>query len=409
MRVTTPDARLTRQLKLRPYPQPVAGGADFIISCSTSALHFISLAFEKVPEQSMSVENPAETSGTQAVPAIACDRARASANSAPASVALAVAVLIPCYNEESTVGEVVKQFRAQLPAAAIYVFDNNSTDQTAARAQAAGARVFFERRQGKGYVTQAMFRQVDADVYVIVDGDGTYPAGAVHRLLAPILSDAADMVVGSRLHAESQSEFKQLNALGNRLVLRLLNGIFRVRLTDILSGYRAFNRQFVKRLPLFGGGFEIETELTIKAVERGFRIVEIPINLTHRPAGSHSKIKFFRDGVIILNTILALFRDYKPLTFFGGTGVGLFAVALIPGLFAIVKFLNSGRLLLPAAAVAISLALCGLLSITVGLVLHSIARRAQEFEHQLQVLAEELRSNGARNDNLPPAAIDDGR
>jgi glycosyltransferase involved in cell wall biosynthesis len=308
-----------------------------------------------------------------------------------------IAVLIPCYNEEKTVAEVVAQFQAQLPGASIYVFDNNSTDQTVARAQAAGAQVFFERRQGKGYVTQAMFRQIDADVYVIVDGDGTYPADAVHRLLAPVFSGAADMVVGSRLHAESQSEFKQLNAIGNRLVLRVLNGIFRVKLTDILSGYRAFNRKFVKGLPLFGGGFEIETELTIKAIVRGFRILEIPVNLTHRPPGSHSKIKFFRDGVIIINTILALFRDYKPLTFFGSTGILLLLAALIPGVISLVQFLNRGvKPNLIMTALAISLALCGLLSITVGLILHSIARRAQEFEHQLQVLAEELRADNAR-------------
>src|SRR5438270_7966681 len=221
-----------------------------------------------------------------------------------------VAVLVPCYNEERTVGQVVRQFRAQLPDAAIYVFDNNSSDRTADCAGAAGAIVVHERRRGKGYVTRAMFRQVDADAYVMVDGDGTYPAAAVHRLLAPVLSGEADMVVGSRLHSDSHSEFKQLNAVGNRLVLRVLNLVFRVRLSDILSGYRAFNRCFVKRLPLFGGGFEIETELTIKAIARGYRIVEVPIDLAHRPSGSHSKIRIWRDGVVILNTILSLLRDY---------------------------------------------------------------------------------------------------
>ena len=341
----------------------------------------------------MSAEKPAETREIIATPPSEVDIRRHDLR--PAHVR--VAVLIPCYNEERTIGDVVNQFRAQLPAASIYVFDNNSSDQTAARAQAAGAQVYYERRQGKGYVTQAMFRQVDADVYVIVDGDGTYPADAVHRLLAPILNEEADMVVGSRLHAESKSEFKQLNALGNRLVLRVLNSIFRVKLTDILSGYRAFNRKFVKGLPLFGGGFEIETELTIKAIERGFRILEMPINLTPRPPGSHSKIRFFRDGVIIINTILALFRDYKPLTFFGATGLALLAIALIPGLIVIVDFINTGLVpRLPAAVLAVGLVLCGLLSITVGLILHSIARRAQEFEYQLQVLAEELRSDTGR-------------
>jgi glycosyltransferase involved in cell wall biosynthesis len=343
----------------------------------------------------MSAEQPAETRESAVTSPSEIGMGR---NDLPLPLApVRVAILIPCYNEEQTIGDVVIQFRAQLPAAAIYVFDNNSSDQTATRARAAGAEVFHEWRQGKGYVTQSMFRQVDADAYVIVDGDGTYPADAVHRLLGPVLSDEADMVVGSRLHAQSQSEFKQLNAFGNRMVLALLNLIFRVKLTDILSGYRAFNRKFVKGLPLFGGGFEIETELTIKAIGRGFRIKEIPINLTRRPPGSHSKIKFFRDGVIIINTILALFRDYKPLTFFGGMGLVLLALALIPGSIVIVQFINTGLLTrLPLAVLSVGLVLCGLLSVTVGLILHSIARRAQEFEHQLQVLAEELRSSTRR-------------
>jgi glycosyltransferase involved in cell wall biosynthesis len=320
-----------------------------------------------------------------------------------------VAVLIPCYNEEQTVGGVVKEFQSELPDASIYVFDNNSTDQTVARAREAGATVFHENRQGKGFVVQSMFRQVEADVYIMVDGDGTYPAAAVHALLAPILNQQADMVVGSRLHAESRSEFKQLNALGNRLVLSLLNAIFRVKLTDILSGYRSFNRRFVKSLPLFGGGFEIETELTIKAIERGFSIVEIPINLTHRPSGSHSKIKFFRDGTIILNTLLALFRDYKPLTFFGTAGLVFLALALVPGLIVIVDFVHTslvGRLSL--AVLAVILAGCGLLSLTVGLILHSIARRAQEFEYQFQVLAEQFGSNSVTL-KTPTGSPDNGR
>lgn len=320
-----------------------------------------------------------------------------------------VAILIPCYNEERTVGEVVKEFQSQLPHASIYVFDNNSTDQTVQRAREAGAAVFHENRQGKGFVVQSMFRQVEADIYIMVDGDGTYPASAAHGLLAPILSGEADMVVGSRLHAESRSEFKQLNALGNRLVLSLLNAIFRVKLTDILSGYRSFNRKFVKSLPLFGGGFEIETELTIKAIERGYRIVEIPINLTHRPSGSHSKIKFFRDGTIILNTLLALFRDYKPLTFFGAAGLAFLALALVPGFVVIVDFVHTSLVpRLSLAALAVMLAGCGLLSLTVGLILHSIARRAQEFEYQFQVLSEQFESNAAAL-KTPTGSPDNGR
>ena len=302
-----------------------------------------------------------------------------------------IAVLIPCYNEEATVGLVVKQFRAQLPTAAIYVFDNNSNDNTAAYAQAAGARVFFEKRQGKGYVTQTMFRQVDADVYVIVDGDATYPAESVHQLIAPVLAGTADMVVGTRLHPALKSEFRKLNRLGNSLVLFVLNSIFKVKLTDILSGYRAFNRKFVKALPLFGGGFEIETELTIKAIARGYNIIEIPTLLTARPEGSHSKIKFFRDGAIILNTILALFRDYKPLTFFGSLGLLLLLLALVPGLMILVETTRGGAIRLPLAVIMSGLGLCGLLSVTVGLILHSIARRSQELEYQVEMLADELR------------------
>jgi len=307
-----------------------------------------------------------------------------------------VAILIPCYNEARTIAGVVKDFQTQLPNASIYVFDNNSSDETVERARETGAIVLHENRQGKGFVVQSMFRQVEADIYIMVDGDGTYPAAAVHGLLAPIINRDADMVVGSRLHPGSRSEFKQLNALGNRLVLRLLNAIFRVELTDILSGYRSFNREFVKSLPLFGGGFEIETELTIKAIERGFRIVEIPINLTHRPSGSHSKIKFFRDGAIILNTLLALFRDYKPLTFFGAAGILFLLLALVPGLMLTLDFLHTGLVgRLSLAVLCVLIASCGLLSVTVGMILHSIARRAQEFEYQLRVLSERFGSNSA--------------
>lgn len=303
-----------------------------------------------------------------------------------------VAILIPCHNEEPTVGQVVKAFRAELPSASIYVFDNNSTDSTVESARASGAIVMREPRQGKGFVVQSMFRRVDADVYVMVDGDATYPAEAVHQLIAPVLAGEADMVVGSRLHTGLRSEFRQLNRWGNRLVLTLLNSIFKVKLTDILSGYRAFNRKFVKGLPLFGGGFEIETELTIKAIARGLRIVEIPTVLVARPEGSHSKIKFFRDGTIILNTILALFRDYKPLTFFGTVGMLLVLLALFPGLIAVVESISKGTAArLPLAVLATGLGLCGLLSLTVGLILHSIARRSQELEYQLEMLADELR------------------
>jgi glycosyltransferase involved in cell wall biosynthesis len=323
-----------------------------------------------------------------------------TSESVKTSSAARIAVLIPCHNEELTVAEVVTAFRAELPQARVYVFDNNSTDHTAARALAAGATLMSEPRQGKGFVVQSMFRRVDADVYVMVDGDGTYPASEVARLIDPILKDEADMVVGSRLHSGTSSEFRSINRWANRLVLAVLNSMFRVKLTDILSGYRAFNRKFVKTLPVFGGGFEIETELTIKAVARGYRIVEIPTALTSRPAGSHSKIKFFRDGFLILNTILALFRDYKPLTFFGTTGVILLLLSFIPGLAVVFEFVKRHTIVRPILAIfAVGVFLCGLLSISVGLVLHSIARRSQEFDYQIQVLSDELRARNFAADD----------
>lgn len=319
-------------------------------------------------------------------------KSRPEVRSRPGSARPRIAVLIPCYNEELTIAGVVSQFRAELPEADIYVFDNNSSDRTAEEARAAGALIFHEKRQGKGYVVQSMFRKINADVYVMVDGDGTYPAREVHRLIEPILADEADVVIGSRLHRDATSQFKTRNRLGNRFFLYVLNYTLGASITDMLSGYRAFNRGFVKGVPLFGGGFETETELTIKALNRGFRIVEVPVNLTTRPEGSFSKIRIFRDGFLILNTLLALFRDYKPLTFFGGVGLFIVALGFIPGIIVIYEFIETGSVpRLPSAVLAVGLILCGLVSITVGLILHTIVRRSQELDHQLRTLTDDLR------------------
>jgi glycosyltransferase involved in cell wall biosynthesis len=305
-----------------------------------------------------------------------------------------IAVLIPCYNEELTIHEVVNDFRRELPDAHIYVFDNNSSDDTIGEAERAGALVFREGRQGKGYVVQTMFRRVDADIYIMVDGDSTYSPAAVHELIAPVLRGEADMVVGTRLHSLSTSEFKQLNRFGNRFFLWVVNSIFNVQLTDMLSGYRAFTRGFVKGVPLFSRGFEIETELTIKALEQGHRIVEIPIDLTTRPEGSFSKIKIAKDGVIILNTILALFRDYKPLTFFGAIGLLVALVGLAAGLFVTYEFFETGLVeRLPLAVFSVGAVLAGMLLATVGLVLHTIARRFRELNFQLRALEDYERHN----------------
>jgi glycosyltransferase involved in cell wall biosynthesis len=310
----------------------------------------------------------------------------------------AVAVIIPCYNEELTIANVVREFRAELPDADIYVFDNNSTDRTDEVARQAGARIAFEKRQGKGYVVQSMFRQVEADIYVMVDGDSTYPSANVHQLIEPILKNEADMVVGSRLHGQSQSQFKLLNRYGNKLFLSVLRSTFNVKITDMLSGYRAFNRDFVKSVPLFGGGFETETELTIKSLQQGYRIVEVPINLVPRPAGSSSKIRIASDGARILNMILILFRDYKPLTFFGSFGLLLIGLGFIPGLIVIYEFIKTSLVLrLPSAVLAVGLVLSGMLSITIGLILHTIVRRSQEFDQQWRTLREELSKQAKLN------------
>lgn len=297
-----------------------------------------------------------------------------------------IAVLIPCYNEEITIGAVVKRFLSELPGATVYVCDNNSTDQTRAQAEQAGARVIFEPRQGKGYAVQTLFRSVDADAYVMVDGDGTYPADAVRQLLEPILQDQADMVIGSRLHKQSQSQFRGINKLGNRIFLSILNSLYNAKVTDLLSGYRAFNRRFVKRLPLFGGGFEIETELTMKALQRGYRYAEVPVNLTARPAGSQSKIRVVHDGFIILYTIIALFRDHKPLTFFGSAGIlfGLSGLALL-GLLLLNIRPEHSALYYVLAIVAVGLVVLGMLVGLAGLILHTIVRRFQELDHQLEI------------------------
>jgi|SRR4051794_39692765 glycosyltransferase involved in cell wall biosynthesis len=297
-----------------------------------------------------------------------------------------IAILIPCYNEELTIAKVVRDFRAQLPDSDIYVFDNNSTDRTAECAQAAGAQISHERRQGKGFVVQSMFEQVEADVYVMVDGDDTYPAAEVHNLIDPIVQGKAEMVVGSRLMPNSDSDFRPLNKFGNGLFLQAINFIFKVKLSDVLSGYRAFSREFVKSIPIFGGGFETEVELTVKALARGYRITEVPVRLTPRPEGSFSKIRIVQDGFVILNSILSLVRDYKPLTFFGSVGLMFIALGLIPGTVVVVEFFKTGLVpRLPSAVLAVGLVLSGMLLLVVGLVLHTITRRFQELEHQLRL------------------------
>jgi glycosyltransferase involved in cell wall biosynthesis len=295
-----------------------------------------------------------------------------------------IAVLIPCLNEEPTIDKVVKDFRCELPDAEIHVFDNASTDDTLRIAEEAGARVHLENRRGKGHVVQTMFETVDADIYIMVDGDDTYPAEAVHSLLRDVAAGDVDMAVGSRFLCPDSS-FRPLNYAGNQFFLRIINAIFGTRLTDVLSGYRVMSRRFVKELPLFVPGFEIEVEMTIKALGRGYRLQEKPARLRDRPEGSCSKLRKFRDGCRILWTIFALVRDYKPMTTFGALGgiavmLGLW-MGMTVGKGPVITSLASGHL---SALLSLGAVLSGILAITAGIMLHVINRRTQEIDHLLR-------------------------
>ncbi len=296
-----------------------------------------------------------------------------------------IAILIPCFNEEKTIGKLIQDFKKELPDSDIYVYDNNSTDHTVAEAKKAGATVCFERRQGKGNVIRSMFRQIEADIYVMIDGDGTYPPEKVHDLIEPIIDNNFDVVLGSRLHPESKSEFKSRNRFGNKLFLFFLKLIFKVEISDLLTGYRAFSREVVKSLPIISTGFEIETEMTVRCLERKYRILEVPINLISRPEGSESKIRIISDGLMILKTMFVLFRDYKPLSAFGKLGLFIILCGFIPGIIVIREFILTGLILrIPSTILAVGLVLSGLITVLVGILLHTISRRFQEIDYLLQ-------------------------
>ncbi len=232
-----------------------------------------------------------------------------------------IAILVPCYNEATTVRKVVEDFRREIPEATVYVFDNNSTDGTAEIAREAGAVVIREKKQGKGHVVAAMLEKVDADYYVMVDGDDTYPANRVRDLLAPVMAEDADLVVGQRVAEDEAAAYRRFHVLGNWFVRTLINLIFGASLKDIMSGYRAFTREVAMNLPVIAYGFDIETEMTLQCLYRRWVIKEIPMVYRERPEGSESKLNTFQDGLRVIFRILSVFRSYKPLTFFGGLGI----------------------------------------------------------------------------------------
>ncbi len=295
-----------------------------------------------------------------------------------------LAVLIPCHNEEATIGKVIDEFRAELPSARIFVFDNCSTDASADVAVRHGAEILREPRQGKGYVVEAMLSRIDADVCVMVDGDDTYPAEKVRDLLRPVLQGQADMAVGARLAEFTDRSFRPLHLAGNRLVRGLINRIFGSRLTDILSGYRAFNRNVLRRVPVVSGGFEVETELTVQMLYYHLKIVEVPVPYRERPAGSESKLRTFRDGGRVLWKLFSLVRAFKPLTFFGGLGFFLLAMGILAGIAPVSDYLRYHYVYrVPLAILATGLVLLSAGSVFLGLLLHAINWRFKELHNVL--------------------------
>ncbi|WP_139653435.1 glycosyltransferase family 2 protein [Raoultibacter phocaeensis] len=297
-----------------------------------------------------------------------------------------IAVLIPCYNEAVTIGKVVDDFKRELPGAEVYVYDNNSSDGTADIARAHGATVRMEPRQGKGNVVRQMLRDVDADCYVMVDGDDTYPAEAARALAAPVLADEADMVVGDRLSngTYGQENDRAFHGFGNDLVRALIKWIYGFEYSDVMTGYRAFNRVFAKTMPVLSPSFEIETELSIHAVDKRWRVAEVPVAYRDRPEGSESKLDTFSDGAKVLLTIGSLFKDYRPLALFSWVALLLCLLGLIAGVPVIVEFAQTGLVpKLPSALLAVALVFAGLLSFSCGLVLDTVvkgSRKAYELE-----------------------------
>lgn len=292
-----------------------------------------------------------------------------------------VAVLIPCYNEAVTIGKVVDDFKCVLPDADIYVYDNNSKDDTAAIAEDHGAIVRTEPRQGKGNVVRQMFREIDADYYIMVDGDDTYPAEAAPRLLEPLMNDTADMTVGDRLSNGTYGEEndRAFHGFGNNLVRWLIKVIYGYAFDDVMTGYRAFNRIFVKTMPVLSEGFQIETELSIHAVDKRFRITDVPIDYRDRPEGSYSKLSTFGDGAKVLRAIASLFKDHKPMAFFGWLALILIVLGLIAGIPVIAEYFQTGLVpRFPTAILAIALVICGALSFTAGIILDTVAKTGRK-------------------------------
>ena len=285
-----------------------------------------------------------------------------------------VAVLIPCYNEELTVEKTVSDFKHVLPNADIYVYNNNSKDRTKELALRAGAIVKDEYRQGKGAVVRSMFRDIEADVYIMVDGDDTYPAEEVEGLITPVLEGKADMVIGDRLSSTYYTENKRpFHNFGNSLVKGLINFLFKSNLNDIMTGYRSFSKKFVKCMPVMSDGFQIETEMTIFALTNNMQVVNMPITYRDRPEGSESKLNTFSDGFKVLLTLFNLFKDNRPFLFFGSISIVIFIIGLLIGIPVIDEFIKTAYITkVPSAILAAALMLNAFLMFSVGIILDAI-------------------------------------
>jgi len=298
-------------------------------------------------------------------------------------------VLIPCYNEAASIGDVVRGFRAALPGAAVHVYDNNSSDRTAEIAAGAGALVRHEPMRGKGYVVCRMFSEIDADVYVLTDGDGTYDAASAPALIQSLVRDGLDMLCAARIDTAPHA-FRPGHRFGNRMLTGMVAAIFGDRFSDMLTGYRVFSRRFVRSFPALSTGFEIETQLTVHALEMQMRVVEIPTPYFERPAGSPSKLHTYRDGWRILRTIGYLVKEERPLAFFSALFIVLATAAALLGWPVVVEFMETGLVpRFPTAILATGIMLLAFLSLSSGLILDSVCHGRREVKrlHYLAIPA----------------------
>lgn len=291
-----------------------------------------------------------------------------------------IAILIPCYNESKTIEKVIKDYRAALPTSDIYVYDNNSTDGTDKIAKKAGAIVRYEYRQGKGNVIRTMFKEINADCYLMVDGDDTYPAESAMEMCNYVLEKKVDMVIGDRLSSTYFVENKRpFHNFGNKLVRKLINTLFKSNIRDIMTGYRAFSYEFVKTFPVLSKGFEIETEMTIHALDKNFLLKEIPIEYRDRPQGSASKLNTYKDGYKVLKTIARLFKEYKPMSFFGILSLIFFTISFLFNIPVFMEYFTTGLVLrFPTLIFGLIMLVISILLLVCGILLEVVVKKHRQ-------------------------------